>query len=240
MRLRLLASIAFAPSLFACASTGTVTPAPVALESSTPTPTTVFLETAGMELTPPSTCDYVVASAALDGAVYGEPESVRPACESACRVDTCRSMAIQAEVMGAMYYDDLEAARTEIIEHCEQTADACVGVTGVIMLGEPLDSLGLELPAYEYVEEEEVEPTEPTEATPPDPAIEAACDNGDAAACYSLVDLDVVMTGWEMWQQPIREASLRHWQQACDLEPMIYCRGLDMAIDYTTDEGCGG
>lgn len=237
MRLHLLASLVLAPSLFACASAGLVTPIPVALES-TP-PTTVFLETAGMELTPPSSCDYVVASAVLDAAVYGEPGSVRPACEQACRVDTCRSMAVQAEVMGAMYYDELDGARAEIVAHCEQTVDACVEVTGVVMLGEPLESLGFELP--EYVVDEEAPTVEIVEQpSAPDPAIASACQNGDAAACYALVDLDAVLMGWEMWQQPLREASLARWQQACDLEPMIYCRGLDLAIDYTTDEGCGG
>jgi hypothetical protein len=235
MRLHLLASLLLAPSPLACASAGAVAPAPVALEPTTPT--MVFLETAGMELTPPSSCDSVVASTALSEAVYGEPESVRPACESACRVDTCRNMAVQAEVMGTMYYDDLAAALPQIIEHCQQTADACVGVSGVVMMGESLDSLGIELPEYEYEESG----LTVVHAAPADRAAsESACENGDAAACYALVDLDTVLEGWEEWQQPIREVSLMRWQQACDLEPMVYCRGLDLAIDYTTDEGCGG
>jgi hypothetical protein len=237
MRPRLLASLVLAPSLFACASASAVAPALVAveLEPASSVPTTVFLETAGMELAEPTSCDPTIASAALEGAIYGEPESVRPACESACRVDTCRSMGIQAEVMGAMYYDELTAALPQILEHCEQTVDACMGVTGVVMLGDSLESLGLELPEYEY-EESGLGIRAPST----DPAVESACQNGDAAACYALVDIATVLDGWEAWQQPIREASLERWQQACDLEPAIYCRGLDLAIEYTTDEGCGG
>lgn len=237
MRLHLLASLVLAPSLFACASSGVVTPTTVALEIPEPTPTTVFLETAGMDLTPPSSCDYTVASAVLESAVYGERESVRPACEQACRVDTCRSMAVQGEVMGAMYYDDFDHALPEMIAQCEQTADSCVAVTGVVMLGESLDTLGFDVPEYPVdVEVEEA----PVLAKVPNPTSEAACQNGDAAACYDLVDLQAVLAGWEAWQQPVRDISLRHWQHACDLEPMIYCRGLDLAISYTTDTGCSG
>lgn len=245
MRLHLLAAFVLAPSLFACASSTLVSPTtPVALDSTPPTPTTVFLETAGMELTPPTSCDSVVAIAALDEAAMGEPEAVRPACEAACRVDTCRNMAVQAEVMGAMYYDEFADALPQLVAHCEQATDSCVAVTGVVMLSESLDTLGLELPVDDEDEAEDEAEAGLAErfeqALAPDPANEAACQNGDAAACYALVDLDAVLTGWETWQIPVREASLRRWEQACALEPMVYCLGLELAIDYTTDEGCGG
>lgn len=234
----LLASLVLAPSLLGCAGSELPThlSAPVALESSVPT--TVFLETAGMELTPPNSCDYVVARAALDGAVYGEVETVRPACESACRVDTCRSMGVQGQVMGAMYYDELSAALPVLTAHCEQTVDSCMAVTGVVMFDGSLDELGLELPVVDDEQVEQVEQVEVVSA--PDPEVEAACQAGDASACYALVDIDAVLMGYEEWPQIARETSLRRWEQACSLEPMVYCRGLELAIESTNDEGCGG
>jgi hypothetical protein len=243
MRLHLLAAFVLAPSLVACASSTLVSPTastPLALDPAPPTPTTVFLETAGMELTSPSGCDYVAAIAALGDVVSGEPEAVRPACEAACRIDTCRNIAIQAEVMGAMYYDEFDDALPQLVAHCEQATDSCVAVTGVVMRSESLDTLGLDLPIAEEEDEEDELAERFEQALAPDPANEAACQNGDAAACYALVDLDAVLTGWEMWQTPIREASLQRWQQACDLEPMVYCLGLEIAIEYTTDTGCSG
>ncbi len=240
MRLRslVLVSLVFAPSLLACAAASPIALAPLPPESTVAT--TVFLETAGMDLTPPSTCDLVVATRALDTA-WESAEAVRPACESACRVDTCRAIAVQSTV--TMYYEYSGNAEigSQLATHCEQTVDACVAVTGVVERGEPIDELGL---ALEFVEDEEsiVDgiPVEPPEIQPEpiDPALVTACDEGDAAACFALVDIDMVMNGWDY--EGARELSLARWEQACDLEPRVYCRGLATAIDYTTDEGCGG
>ncbi|MFV8750992.1 hypothetical protein ACNOYE_10645 [Nannocystaceae bacterium ST9] len=189
-----------------------------------------------MDPTPPSSCDYVVAGQALDAA-WEASDAVRPACESACRVDTCRSIAVQSAV--SMYYQGYGDVGELLAEHCEQTVDACLAVTGVVVRYEPIEALGLALPAVEEVEPSDVPEPDTLEPDPIDPEQVDACDRGDAAACFALVDIDAVMgDAWEI--SAARERALDRWQQACELEPMVYCRGLATAIEYASDdEGCG-
>ncbi len=243
-----LASFGCGPSLGSLTSS---TPNPVDLSVSVPA-SRVFLETAGMELTPPTTCDVVAASRALDEAVYGEVESLRPACELGCRVETCRAMVVEAEVESAMYDDELGRLLPQIATRCEQTVDSCLATSGVVMFDDAIDELaqfGFELPSEDDVDDvdemddvdesvDEALDDDSDELAVPDPALVTGCEQGDAAACYALVDMDLVLNYDGPWE--LRELAMGRWQRACDLEPMVYCRALERAIEYTTDEGCGG
>jgi hypothetical protein len=248
--LALLASLPFA-LLLACASGpgepshATVQPR-AALETSAPT--TVFLETAGMALTPPSSCDDVQAESALD-AVYEDIALVRPACESACRVDTCAALLVSADVHAAGYdYRNLGSVRSELAQVCESSVEGCLGVAGVVMAGEDLDSIGLvaeldvsDIPSDENVDEEgAVFEAEADEQRSADEyaRLHDACETGDATACFALVDLPMLYYAVE-WDQVRYNASMAAFERACALEPRVYCRPLQRLIDDTTHD-CGG
>lgn len=247
----LLASLLFAP-LLACASagSGTTTPSEVAVFVEASAPTTVFLETAGMALTPPSSCDDVQAERALDAIYVDEDEDgslVRPACESACRVDTCAALLVSADVHAAGYdYRNLASVRSELAQVCEASVDGCLGVAGVVMAGEDLDSIGLvaeldvsDIPSDENVDEGGNETDESEQRSADEYArLHDACESGDAAACFALVDLPMLYYAVE-WDQVRYNASMAAFERACSLEPRVYCRPLQRLIDDTTHD-CGG
>lgn len=243
-----LASLPFA-LLLACASgPGTSTPSEARMLVETSAPTTVFLETAGMALTPPSSCDDVQAERGLD-AVYEDIALVQPACESACRVDTCAALLVSADVHAAGYdYRNLGSVRSELAAMCESSVDGCLGVAGVVMAGNELDTIGLvaeldvsDIPSDESVDEEgaaiEAEADEQRSADEY-ARLHDACESGDAAACFALVDLPMLYYAVE-WDQVRYNASMAAFERACSLEPRVYCRPLQRLIDDTTHD-CGG
>lgn len=243
-----LASLPFA-LLLACASAGpgTSTPSEVAVFVEASAPTTVFLETAGMALTPPSSCDDVQAERALD-AVYEDIALVQPACESACRVDTCAALLVSADVHAAGYdYRNLASVRSELAAMCEASVEGCLGVAGVVMAGNELDTIGLvaeldvsDIPTDESVDEGAETETDESEQRSADEyaRLHDACETGDATACFAMVDLPMLYYAVE-WDQVRYNASMAAFERACALEPRVYCRPLQSLIDDTTHD-CGG
>lgn len=231
----LLASLVLAPSLLACVAGPSVRVASAeapSLESSVPT--RVFLETAGMPPTPPSSCDDVVAARAID-AVYEDLAQVRPACEGGCRATTCAALLVEVDVRVASWDAELASVRPELAAICEASVDGCLGVAGVALVGEGIDTIGLATdPSLDPSLEPALEQADPDELA----RLDAACQAGDAAACYAQVELDVLLYQTE-WDHARYQASMVRLERACALEPRVYCRGLDRVIESTSSD-CGG
>ncbi len=247
-----LASASLLVCLSGCSTSVAVdaTRSPSTAEAAPRVTNTIFIEAAGMDLTPPDTCDPVTATNALaDTRSSYDSSMLVSACADACRPAVCQGFAIEAEVMGVGYRYDLALYSDALALACGASEAACTTVGEVVLMGKELDATLLTSLAIEPVELAEPEPTPSEGAVEPaseqDPelarALEAACDQGDAASCFALVDLDVVLFGYEYEVYGAREAALRHWDKACKLEPLTYCGGLDVAYEYVyPDEGCAG
>jgi hypothetical protein len=205
----------------------------VAVEASVPT--TVFVETAGMSLTPPNSCDDIQAERALDEVYDEDGTAVRPACESACRVDTCASLLVTVDLRIATWDVTLASVRSELAQVCEASVDGCVGVAGVVMRGEELDTIGL---VAAVAEPDAVEGDEARRSPDEYARLRDACEAEDAAACFALVDIPQLYYQTE-WDQVRYQSSMAAFERACALEPRVYCRPLQTMIDDTTHE-CGG
>ncbi|MFV8750981.1 hypothetical protein ACNOYE_10590 [Nannocystaceae bacterium ST9] len=180
------------------------------------------VESPGVEPRPlPKGCELAQVDEAFERlATTGHREAVAGICAD-CRPQLCASYEVRLDVLARADDVDLRSFAkwaALLLEGCDDEVDACTLATKVIVTRDTSE-LPDELPT-------------PRAGDDHDPLVdpERACQAGDARACYECSDVDIVMWGATRGiDSTTRALSLRYWQQACELEPLVYCAGLALA-----------